>query len=343
DGPAAFRIYEGDGLIMYRDGSSAGLGTPRFVYEHDRGVAVGNNAWTHYAVERLDSISTVDTAPQGTPAYFDDVRSTWASVRAAGLIAEASAATDPIPLVREALTYLRNWDYSYDRASIAASIFDAWTIALRSAAPDSSRPDSSPPDSSPPDSSSPDSSSPDPSAAEGTGAAPDARVAGDGGGSSDSLAAGVAGSPSPVRPAAYVALEDAVRTLASEYGEDPSQWRWEQTQPHRYHFPLWSSDASLAVDLEPLARTRYAPITLQGSGHETTLYHGPSRISGGAAAPSRFEAWTSTARWEAFNYRSRRFPVHRFLGRYLVSDRIPDPAAVPARGRVAYTTTLLPD
>ncbi|GIV62295.1 MAG: hypothetical protein KatS3mg044_1161 [Rhodothermaceae bacterium] len=41
-------------------------------------------------------------------------------------MAAVARAPDLPPLLQDGLAYLRNWNHAYDRASIAASIFDTW-------------------------------------------------------------------------------------------------------------------------------------------------------------------------------------------------------------------------
>lgn len=287
-----FRVNGGDGLVMRRDGSAQVVGSPQFVYHHARGTAVGNSVWSLFAAARLDSLNDAPSTLE--PMFLNDYHSTWAASLAPSLTYAAVSVPDQPLLVTEALAYLRNWDYRYDRAGIAASIFDTWTHLYRErigALPEASIPDS---------------------------------------------ALGL----NLVR---YELLVEAVSELAERFGEDPSQWRWEEVQPHRYYFPVWSADSLESVDLGLLARTRYAPIELPGAGHVTTLFHGPSRIRPGLDAPAQWAGWTSTADWAAFRYRRRRFPANRFFGRYLVSDRIPPPSVLASTGRIQYSTTLLPD
>lgn len=291
---ASFQVYEGDGLVMSRDGSAQVVGSPQFIHRHARGIAVGNSPWSRFAAERLDSLDAAAPSSLDEPVGLNDYHSTWAASLAPALTDAAVSVPDQPPLVTDALAFLRNWDYRYDRASIAASIFDTWTQTYRDSLgllPEASVPDSA----------------------------------------------------LEINLVRYEILVEAVADLAERFGEDPSQWRWEEIEPHRYFFPVWSSDSLTSVDLSGLAATRYAPIDLPGAGHATTLDYGPSRIRPGPDGPAQWAGWTSTAGWDSFHFRTRRFPANRFFGRYLVSERIPAPAVVPAPGAVRYTTTLIPE
>ncbi len=290
---SAFLINDGDGLSMTRDGAARVLGTPLFTAPHAHGVAVGNASFSRYAAERLDSVGSMAGSAAAALTTLSDVHSAWAAALAPSMIDAAVSVPDQPALVAEALAYLRNWDFRYDRASIAASIFDMWARAYRDS----------------------------------VGHLPEAVV--------PDTALGI----NLVR---YAALIETVGELATRFGEDPSQWRWEEIQPHRYHFPVWSNDSLFTIDAGRLSRTRYASILIPGAGHVTTLSHGPSTIRRGLEAPARWEGWTSTANWGSFHFRARRFPVNRFFGRYLVSDRTPDPADIAVRTEMRSATTLLP-
>ncbi len=82
---------------------------------------------------------------------------------------------------------------------------------------------------------------------------------------------------------------------------------------------------------------------LPGFGHPTTLYFGPSRLTGEVDAPARWEAWISTAEWDAFRFRGRRFQANRFFGRYLVSDRIPEAMLMSDSEQQLYSIQLIPE
>ncbi len=105
-------------------------------FDLDDGVLVGNTRWTAFLAERL---------ARGA-AGPDDPYSVWAERLAPAMIASL---TDGPPLpdaLGEGLTYLRNWNFSYDGASIAASIFDTWMGRYRETTGRLPRPDDPPPD-----------------------------------------------------------------------------------------------------------------------------------------------------------------------------------------------------
>jgi hypothetical protein len=55
-----------------------------------------------------------------------DITSVWAAQTVAATLPEIGHDSTFTPVAREAIDYLRNWDYRYDLASIGALIFDTW-------------------------------------------------------------------------------------------------------------------------------------------------------------------------------------------------------------------------
>lgn len=287
---AAFDLFRGDGMMMGSDGSITVTGEPQVHVPIGGGRLIGNSVWSRHLAERLDSLSAPDV-PNQTVDVLSDIESAWAASLAPPMTDAAIAVPEHAHLVTEALTYLRNWDFAYDRASIAASIFDRWVTVYRDSLgrlPEPTVPDS-------------------------------------------------ALGENLVR---YEALVRTVDLLSQEYGDDLTTWRWEIVQPHRYFFPAWSAD-TLITEVSG-SSTRYAPIEVPGSGHPTTPHFGPSRLTDTLDAPARWEAWVSTTDWDAFRFRARQFPANRFFGRYLVSDRPPEPRTARDAARLVHSVTLTP-
>lgn len=291
-GAPNFQLFEGDGMSLTRGGSVSISGNPAMIVPVRDGRFIGNTEWSAYAAQRIDSLSEPDVAI-ATAELISDRQSAWAAQLAPALTEAAIAVPEQPHLVTEALTYLRNWDFSYDRASIAASIFDRWMDVYQDS----------------------------------IGYLPTAEIP-------DTMLA-----QNLVR---YETLVRAVEQLAERYGDDPSTWRWEIVEPHIYYFPARSSDTLVSGDEAALSSTRYAPITLPGSGHPTTVAFGPSPLAGELDSPAIWEAWISTSEWEAFRYRHRRFRSNRFFGRYLVSDRTPEPGVLPNPDQPVFSVQLVP-
>ena len=125
---APFALQDGDGLVISRNDSVYITGTPLFVTRHAGVTATSNNPWSALAAKRLTELATSEPGSMGNPAGTRDLRSTWAANITPRLIDTISAdGADTYPaLVADALTYLRNWEYTFDEASIPATIMDTW-------------------------------------------------------------------------------------------------------------------------------------------------------------------------------------------------------------------------
>lgn len=126
-----FRLYDGVGLVFESNGQAQVLGTPAVIRSHPDGMFVSNSPLASYLAERLDSLGLDVDRTQSDLPYLDDCHSTWAAQLEPRLVAAIDSAYNHPRFLEEALTYLRNWDFSYDRTSIAASIFDHWMRAHR--------------------------------------------------------------------------------------------------------------------------------------------------------------------------------------------------------------------
>ena len=289
----AFRLFGGDGIVLDRDGNTTVVGQPLVSVDVAGGSLVSNNGWAAPVADRL---ATLLADPGGDPDPIrlrDDLTSSWAAGLAPLMTRDAIAVPNQPGMVTEALAFLRNWDFAYDRASIAASIFETWVAAYRDS----------------------------------LGRMPTPTV-------SDTMISEVL--------LRYELLVNTVEQMAARHGDNLSQWRWEEVQPKRFHFPVFSADTLIRLDAGPVSGTRYASIVIPGAGHPSTLHWGSTFVDDRPSSPAAWEAWISTTDWQALRVRSRRFEASRFFGRYLVSDREPEPSAVAASDGVDHTFTLLP-
>lgn len=285
----AFQLLEGNGLTLTREGNIRVLGTPDLVEQLPTGVFVGNTSWAAYAADLLQNQES-DRVQLGV--LIDDAYSTWAAQIAPPLIGLLQPALPDEASLRDAHTYLRNWDFAYDEASIGASIFDTWLATYRS--------------------------------------------------SYGSLPEAGQDSTSFTPPRYLETFRIAIDTLTARYGPDLSQWRWETVQPNLLRFPIWSVDTLRQQYPRVITDTRYAPIDLPGQGHPSSLAWGPSPVQPGLPAPSAWEAWIHTQRWDHFTVRRRRLNVNAPMGRYLISDRPPAPVDLPRAGASTDRTLLTP-
>lgn len=140
-----FELFDGDGLGVGSDGATHILGRPLIAREHDAGAFISNSSWSTYAADRFDTLIAAGDNLVRAPEIIDDRRSTWAVRLAPSFVESAIAVPNQPAIVTEALAFLRNWDFEYDNASIAASIFDTWMTVYRDSLgvePQPSSPDS---------------------------------------------------------------------------------------------------------------------------------------------------------------------------------------------------------
>lgn len=121
---ATFSLFRGGSLTASGEGFDVD-GVPSVVATSGGAVALGPEDWVEPLAERLSVLQT-QADSIGATVVMDDVRSAWAESLVPSMVSAAASIPDPPPSVDEALSYLRNWNYEYDGANIAASIFDEW-------------------------------------------------------------------------------------------------------------------------------------------------------------------------------------------------------------------------
>lgn len=126
DVPTGFTLFRGDGLALQGDGTGVVLGSPAVTAGLPDGRFVGTTSWSRAVAAGLSRQAGLTPLQQ-----LDDCHSLWAERYANRLVASLDSVPLPDPFVDEAATYLRNWNYEYSRASIAASIFDEWMDAYQ--------------------------------------------------------------------------------------------------------------------------------------------------------------------------------------------------------------------
>jgi hypothetical protein len=312
-----FALHDASGLLVDESGTVSVFGTPphRAETETPDGtlLVIGRSPWVYPVGQSLASQRERRAA---TESLSDT--SAWAGLVLARTLPHLDDLTAPTPRMREARTYLRNWDANYERASIGASVFEVWmdeyardagTIPFLL-----------------------------PTTAADTVPRPGARRTNRRGGPGRTARA------APIRLdrlppdrtffAAHrqrQAFRRAVRRLTAAHGTDLRQWRWERVAPDRRYFPVWSADSLILQDLSALASTRYAPIEVPGIGHPSTPSGGPSLLAPTtpARSPAAWTAWTAPQR-DHLVVRRHAFDVDAFFSRpFLRRDVAPALALVP--------------
>lgn len=302
----SFEPFDGNGLVVRRSGEARVLGTPVVRASSDGLTYAGDRPWAPFALRRLRGLRAGGVLPDAD-AQAGDTYSPWSDSVKTELVEILGEEQLLHPALREAATYLRNWDGTYGRASIGASIFDTWLGRYRAEHGRLPRA-TAPTDSFP--------------------VLFEAVV--------DSVRYG------PVRLNWYRALRSTVDTLVRRYGTDPSRWRWELVQPDRRFYPAWSDSSFLPAHLAPLVTGRYAPLDPSGSGHPTALRWGGSRATAERPAPGAWTFAVDGAGWRRTVHRGRGPSVDRFLGRYLTTGRFGESFEVVLGGSGDDEVTLVP-
>ena len=128
--PPSFNLLDGNGLLT-KDATWTLLGSPPEVHSFHDGLLIGASEWTYYQASRINQIlqAPIPASPDHWPK---DCVNTWADEKARFLVNDYLLRRSPPlkPSYKDALTYLRNWDYAYDKSSIGATIFESWLRTL---------------------------------------------------------------------------------------------------------------------------------------------------------------------------------------------------------------------
>ena len=124
-----FNLIDGHGLVTKNDSWTI-LGSPPFVHQLSSGVLIGITPWSGYQASRLNVL--LSDPHQASPSNWpEDCHNNWAEEQASFLLEQYLLRRISFDEeYSDALTYLRNWDYSYTPSSIGAIIFDSWLQEL---------------------------------------------------------------------------------------------------------------------------------------------------------------------------------------------------------------------
>ena len=122
---ANFSLLEGHGY--WHAGSAAEIsGNPNYVHELNDGLIISELPWAAYMADHLDSLSAILPDQINPKLWNSDCYNPWAAEKLPVLYAGIDPTILDSMLYQDAVTYLRNWDYSYTPASIGAAIFEQW-------------------------------------------------------------------------------------------------------------------------------------------------------------------------------------------------------------------------
>ena len=121
--PPSFGLLSGSGLRV-EGANQAVQGDPSVVASLPGGVLVGESAWASDQARALRTRLVSPNADLRTLSRSDS--SSWAADLTPQLLPSLQGLALSDSTIIAALTYLRNWDFHYDRASIGATIWGAW-------------------------------------------------------------------------------------------------------------------------------------------------------------------------------------------------------------------------
>ena len=125
--PSPFQLWRGDGIFASSDTSWSIIGRPEFVFPvNGSGLAIGNDPSIEHSAYYLSNRGRESDNPID---WITDTHSIWvADTLPQQLDSLRIPADAPLP-IRSALTYLRNWDYSFEGQSIGATIYNEWIFS----------------------------------------------------------------------------------------------------------------------------------------------------------------------------------------------------------------------
>lgn len=308
-----FRLFSGYGLSVDATGRRRVYGTPPFDLSlTGGGRMVGVSDWLPQQAAALQALprSTLRTPS----AWVRHDSSTWAGAqlqrRLPALVPFAD--TSVAEGLRNAHTYLRNWNLRFHASSIGATVFEQW---MHEAAP-FALPDSI--------------------------IRPDSVLRADSTVRVDSVAQARVDSLASIQRRLRTTFQTAVRSLQQTYGPQLRQWRWERMLPGDCFFPVWSADSLVAHDLSDIATTHFAPVPCRRMGHPSVPSGGTSRLAPTwpAPSPAAWTGWTDGTRTRLMAQRAR-FSPSQFLARSLAAPDEPDRLSL-SDAPVEHVTRLHP-
>jgi hypothetical protein len=122
----SLRLFQGTGLTMTPAGQWTVRGSPPVVATGPRSVLVGHSRWASQAARTLH-----DRGGASPAAWSTATMSPWARALLPTLLPDLAPLSGSSPLLEAALSYLRNWNYRFERASIGAVLFAEWMRVYR--------------------------------------------------------------------------------------------------------------------------------------------------------------------------------------------------------------------
>ncbi len=300
---ASLTLQDGVGLHVDAGGQVRVLGSPPERAASAQMTVIGRVEWSRSVAASIHHARALSPTLSSREIVRSD-SSVWAGVVADQALPALQRGDARDSVWVEARAYLQNWDFTYDRSSIGASIFETWMQEYEREA--GRFPLLSP-----------------------SGLFSDRPTV-------DTTAYFAA-------HRYRRSFRRAVDRLRQAHGDDLRQWRWEEVVSDERSFPVFAADTLVVQDLSTLASTRYAPIPVPAQGHPSTPMGGPSMVNLGSPlsnvppAPPTLRATTTWTGWTApgrshLVVQRPEFNVQQFFSRPFLrrSDRSAIPLAEPS-------------
>lgn len=125
-----FHLFRGDGLWAQNRRVEI-LGEPAYQFTLAAGQLISSVPWPKYVAAYLDSLSASTPERMNPKMWTRECYNPWAAIHAPRLLRRIiNTGSINGEIYREAITYLRNWGFSYEASSIGAAIFEKWLEEL---------------------------------------------------------------------------------------------------------------------------------------------------------------------------------------------------------------------
>lgn len=128
-GRPAFTLHKGSGLVVDSSGAWTVRGQPPVVDRGPNSVLVGRSRWARHQAAALQA--QTGASPLAPTQWSVSDSSTWAARLLPRLRPALAPMANADSTVDEARSYLRNWNFVYEPASIGAVVFERWMLAYK--------------------------------------------------------------------------------------------------------------------------------------------------------------------------------------------------------------------
>ncbi len=123
----SFQLFDADGLRVSAQGTWSVTGSPAVVVRDEarEHVIAGQSKWAQHQAQSFRAHHR-SSEPPNVSRWSASDSSTWAARLLSSLQPALDRFSRTHPQFQTVVTYLRNWDHTYDPSSIGATLFDQW-------------------------------------------------------------------------------------------------------------------------------------------------------------------------------------------------------------------------